>query len=53
MVFNGARLESKFVYVSQRLRILTAGAIGTHAEPYGQAVRTSPGRAYACPEDRP
>src|SRR5690349_10018128 len=23
------------------------------AKPYGQAVRTSPGRAYACPEDRP
>jgi CspA family cold shock protein len=45
-------LESKFVYVSQRLRILTAGAIGTPAKPYRQAIRTSPGYAHACPEER-
>jgi hypothetical protein len=30
------------VFVSQRLRILTAGAFGTHSQAYGQAVRTSP-----------
>jgi CspA family cold shock protein len=45
-------LESKFVYVLQRLRILTAGAVGTHDQALQVAVRTSPGRAYACPEDR-
>ena len=53
MVFNRARLESKFVYVSQRLRIRTAGAVG----PQSQALRAggphSPGHAYAYPEDRP
>jgi hypothetical protein len=29
--FKWARLASKFVSVSQRLRILTAGAVGTHS----------------------
>ena len=52
VVFNGARLESKFVHVSQRLRNLIAGAVGTH----GQALRAvgphQPG-SRARPEDRP
>jgi cold shock protein len=53
MVFNGRRLESKFVSCHSACEILTAGALGIASQAFiGQAVRTSPGRAHALPEER-
>jgi hypothetical protein len=47
MVFNGARLESKFVYVSQRLRNLTAAPWASLAEPGRAGGRANSGNAHA------
>jgi cold shock protein len=41
------------VFVSQRLRILTAGAFGTHSQALWAGGPHQPGRARACPEDHP
>jgi cold shock protein len=41
------------VFVSQRLRILTAGAFGTHSQALRAGGPHQPGCARACPEDHP
>ena len=49
MVFNGARLESKFVYVSQRLRNFDSGRRGIPSQALWQPVRDNPGRTHVRP----
>src|SRR6516165_1927577 len=50
MVFNGARLESKFVYVSQRLRNSDRGRRRYPQPGLGrQAIRTQPGSRVRVP----